>query len=169
MELQDIKGIGPKRIALLHQLGIDSLSDLLTYYPSGYLDYSACTPVAELTDGEFATVRVTLTSGPSWFSRRGLTTITLYGRDEAGKRIALRFFNQPYRAKGLEPGQSFGACKSLYSGENAHSQDLRMASTSLQMSSLPSSLRISCLRPGYTLLLTWLYPRLRIKLTADEN
>ena len=34
MELADIKGIGPKRIELLHQLGIDSLSDLLTYYPS---------------------------------------------------------------------------------------------------------------------------------------
>ena len=117
MELQDIKGIGPKRIALLHQLGIDSLSDLLTYYPSGYLDYSACTPVAELTDGEFATVRVTLTSGPSWFSRRGLTTITLYGRDEAGKRIALRFFNQPYRAKGLEPGQSFVASGRVHIGE----------------------------------------------------
>ncbi len=117
MELKDIKGIGPKRIELLHQLGIDSLSDLLTYYPSGYLDYSACTPVSELEDGAFATVQVTLTSGPSWFSRKGLTTITLYGRDEAGKRIALRYFNQPYRAKGLEPGQTFIASGRVHIGE----------------------------------------------------
>ena len=46
MELADIKGIGPKRIELLKDLGISSLSDLLTYYPSSYLDYSACTPVS---------------------------------------------------------------------------------------------------------------------------
>ena len=38
MELADIKGIGPKRIELLRQLGIESLSDLLTYYPTSYLD-----------------------------------------------------------------------------------------------------------------------------------
>ena len=76
MELADIKGIGPKRIELLRQLGIESLSDLLTYYPSGYLDYSACTPVDELEDGAFASVQVKLTSGPSWYSRKGLTTVS---------------------------------------------------------------------------------------------
>jgi len=116
--LTDIKGIGPKRIELLHRLGIDDFSDLLTYYPSGYLDYSTCTPVSELADGDFATVRVTLTSGPSWFSRRGLTTITFYGRDEeAGKRVALRFFNQPYRAKGLDAGQTLVASGRVHIGE----------------------------------------------------
>ena len=51
MELADIKGIGPKRIELLRQLGIESLSDLLAYYPSSYLDFSTCTPVEELEDG----------------------------------------------------------------------------------------------------------------------
>ena len=105
MELADIKGIGPKRIELLKELGIESLSDLLTYYPSSYLDYSACTPVDELEDGTFASVRVTLTSGPAWYARKGLTTVSVYGRDPAGKRLALRYFNQPYRGKGLEAGQ----------------------------------------------------------------
>ena len=107
MELSKIKGIGPKRIELLHQLGIFSLSDLLTYYPSGYLDYSSCTPVSELEDSAFASVQVTLTSSPSWYSRKGLTAVSLYGRDAAGKRVALRWFNQPYRTRGLESGQSY--------------------------------------------------------------
>jgi len=115
--LKDIKGIGPKRIELLHQLGIDSLSDLLTYYPSGYLDYSTCTPVDALEDGTFASVQITLTSGPSWYARKGLTTITVYGRDPAGKRLALRYFNQPYRAKGLQPGQTYIASGRVHIGE----------------------------------------------------
>ena len=117
MELADIKGIGPKRIELLRQLGIESLSDLLSYYPSAYLDYSACTLVDDLEDGAFASVRVTLTSNPSWYSRKGLTTISVYGRDEKGKRLILRYFNQPYRAKGLETGQTYIASGRVRIGE----------------------------------------------------
>lgn len=117
MELADIKGIGPKRIELLRQLGIECLSDLLTYYPSSYLDYSACTPVDELEDGTFASVKVTLTSGPSWYSRKGLTTVSVYGKDPAGRRVALRYFNQPYRAKGLEAGQTYIASGRVHIGE----------------------------------------------------
>ena len=117
MELADIKGIGPKRIELLKELGIESLSDLLTYYPSSYLDYSACTPVDELEDGTFASVRVTLTSGPAWYARKGLTTVSVYGRDPAGKRLALRYFNQPYRGKGLEAGQTYVASGRVHLGE----------------------------------------------------
>ena len=117
MELADIKGIGPKRIELLRQLGIESLSDLLTYYPTSYLDYSTCTAVSDLEDGAFASVQVTLTGGPSWYARKGLTTITVYGRDPAGKRIALRYFNQPYRAKGLEAGQTYIASGRVHIGE----------------------------------------------------
>ena len=117
MELADIKGIGPKRIELLRQLGIESLSDLLSYYPSAYLDHSACSLVDDLEDGAFASVRVTLTSNPSWYSRKGLTTISVYGRDEKGKRLILRYFNQPYRAKGLETGQTYIASGRVRIGE----------------------------------------------------
>ena len=117
MELADIKGIGPKRIELFRQLGIETLSDLLTYYPSSYLDYSTCVTVDELEDGAFASVQVKLTSGPSWYSRKGLTTISAYGRDPAGKRLVLRYFNQPYRAKGLEAGQTYIASGRVHIGE----------------------------------------------------
>ncbi len=117
MELSDIKGIGPKRIELLHELGIFSLGDLLTYYPTSYLDYSACTTVSELEDGSFASVQVTLSSGPSWYSRKGLTTVSVYGRDPSGKRVALRWFNQPYRTKSLSEGQTYIASGRVHIGE----------------------------------------------------
>ena len=117
MELADIKGIGHKRVELLHKLGIEKLSDFLTYFPSSYLDYSACTPVDELEGGSFATVRVTLTSGAYWYSRKGLNTVSAYGRDPAGKRIIIRYFNQPYRSKILEPGKTFFASGRVHLGD----------------------------------------------------
>ena len=117
MELSDVKGIGPKRIELLKELGIESLSDLVSYYPSSYLDYSTCTLVDDLEDGVFASVQVQLTFGPSWYSRKGLTTVSVYGRDPEGKRIALRWFNQPYRAKGLEAGQTYVASGRVHIGD----------------------------------------------------
>ncbi len=107
MELADVKGIGPKRIELLKALGIETLSDLLTYYPSSYLDFSACIPVEDLEEGTMASVRVRLTSGPSWYSHRGMTIITYYGKDPAGRTLALRYYNQPYRRSGLTIGQTY--------------------------------------------------------------
>ena len=117
MELAGIKGIGPKRVELLHKLGIEKLSDFLTYFPNDYLDYSSCTPVDELEDGTFATVQVTLTSGAYWYSRKGLNTVSAYGRDPAGKRIVIRYFNQPYRSKGIESGKTFFASGRVHIGD----------------------------------------------------
>ena len=93
----EIKGIGPKRLALLKELGISRLSDFLEYLPKSYLDYSACTFVEELQEGETASLSVTLTGKPSYFSKRGLTVLSCSAKDEKGKRIVLRFYNQPYR------------------------------------------------------------------------
>lgn len=117
MELSDIKGFGPKRITILQGMGINNPSDLLFFYPSSYMDYSTCTPVAALEDGEKASVAVTISSKPSWYARNGLNTVTVYGKDEAGKTLALRYFNQPYRAKGLEMGESFIASGRVHIGE----------------------------------------------------
>ena len=36
MELADVKGLGPKKILLFHKLGIDTIEDLITYYPYKY-------------------------------------------------------------------------------------------------------------------------------------
>ena len=36
MELADIKGVGPKKLLELEDLGISTVEDLLTYYPYRY-------------------------------------------------------------------------------------------------------------------------------------
>ena len=42
-EIQYVKGVGPNRAALLQKLGINTLEDLITFYP-GDLPESPCTP-----------------------------------------------------------------------------------------------------------------------------
>ena len=46
--LQYIKGVGPKRAAALEELGICDVTDLLHYYPRGYLDRSQIVRIADL-------------------------------------------------------------------------------------------------------------------------
>ncbi|MBQ7278209.1 MAG: ATP-dependent DNA helicase RecG [Clostridia bacterium] len=117
MELSEVKGIGPKRIEALHQAGIFALSDLLAWYPTGYLDYSACSFAVDLQDGETASVQVKISSQPGYYARKGLTTVTVYGKDPAGKTVALRFFNQPYRAKSFQVGETYIASGRVHRGE----------------------------------------------------
>ena len=46
-EIQFLKGIGEKRAALLHKLGIDTVGDLLNHYPRDYIDLTE--PVSALS------------------------------------------------------------------------------------------------------------------------
>ena len=52
--LTAITGIGEKRAALYHKLGINSVYDLLTFYPRDYVDFNSPIPINQLEDGETA-------------------------------------------------------------------------------------------------------------------
>ena len=51
-EVQFIKGVGPSRVKLLNKLGINTLEDLITYYPREYEDRSKPKNISEVLDGE---------------------------------------------------------------------------------------------------------------------
>ena len=55
-EVQFIKGVGPSRVKLLNKLGINTLEDLITYYPRTYEDRSKPRMIAELQNGEEALI-----------------------------------------------------------------------------------------------------------------
>lgn len=110
MKLNDLKGLGPKRLALLEEKNIRTADDLLHFLPVSYLDNSVITPVEDLQDGDFSSVRLKVTTGPSFFSRRGLNIISFFGVDEKGKKVAIRWFNQPYRSAAVIIGKSYIFC-----------------------------------------------------------
>ncbi|MBN2031015.1 ATP-dependent DNA helicase RecG [bacterium] len=54
--VQFVKGIGPKRATLLKRVFIETVEDLLTYFPRRYLDRSQLTQIRHLKAGEEVTV-----------------------------------------------------------------------------------------------------------------
>ena len=103
MELTDLKGIGPKRIALFSELGIRTPEDLLTFYPREYLDYSQTVPLQDAKDGERVSIRVTAQADPTVYYLKGKYIVSLRVADTSGKAV-IRWMNQPYRANQYHTG-----------------------------------------------------------------
>src|SRR5215471_6830928 len=55
-EIQYVKGVGPRRSALLNARGIRTVQDLLLHIPKSYQDRAHFTPLRSLVAGQDATV-----------------------------------------------------------------------------------------------------------------
>jgi ATP-dependent DNA helicase RecG len=86
-----IPGLGPKRAAALHESGIDTMGELLYYFPLRYIDRSTVTPIAglPLRAGELATVIGTVTRTRVERGRRARLRIKIV--DDSGSFEALWF------------------------------------------------------------------------------
>ena len=106
-EIQYVKGVGPNRAALLNKLGIQTLEDLITYYPRGYEDRSKPKMIAELVHGEEALIEAIVVSRMSEQRiRKNMTIYKLIVRDETGTCL-LTWFNQSYLKNKFVIGQKY--------------------------------------------------------------
>ena len=98
--------LGNANLARLEKLGIETIGDALRHYPYRYHDFSKTVPIASLQVGEEQTIRGTVDRARAIRMGRGgrmqATEATI--SDEAGARIRVIWFNQPYLAKQLPPG-----------------------------------------------------------------
>lgn len=86
-------------------LGIHTVGDLATYWPRRYDDYSNVTSTAELQPGP-VTVSGTIGNITSRYVRRGMHITEAQAHDATGS-VRLVWFNQPYRATSIKPGQQY--------------------------------------------------------------
>lgn len=103
MQLAALQGVGAKRLAALEAAGIFSISDLQSYLPRSYLDFSSPKPLATLQDGEDACVRVQVSSMVQDQMRFGRHMMRIGVEDVSGRAVIL-WFNQPF----LKPKLTFG-------------------------------------------------------------
>lgn len=101
----DIKGVGAQLAKKFAILGIHTAGDLIDYLPRRYDDYSTLTPIAKLRPG-MVTIQATITQSAGRYVRRGMHITEAIASDETGS-TRLVWFNQPYRAAALKPGQSY--------------------------------------------------------------
>jgi len=88
----------------MKRLGVETLADLLLYFPSRYDDFSAHKQIADLILGETATIEGTVqrvTQGRT--ARRHVHLLEAVMEDESG-RIKATWFNQPFLARNIKEG-----------------------------------------------------------------
>ena len=103
-ELLSIKGIGPKVEKYLNNLGINSIKDLVYYYPRDYESYEDIKKISDASVGEVITIHAMIATKPSHF-RRGVTSITSVWLDDGTARIRAYWFNIPFVNKTLTEGK----------------------------------------------------------------
>lgn len=92
------------RADALGQMGISDLADLLTHYPRRYLDRTSQVPIAEIKEGEDATVLATVRRVHSSHPRRGAKPVVQVDLWDGSGYLGVSFFNQPWRAQRLREG-----------------------------------------------------------------
>ncbi len=103
--LSVLPGIGPKSAEKYKKLGIETVEDLLLYFPFRYEDFKSKN-VLDLEDGEKAVVSG-LVATPANIQYYGYKRNRLRFTIKQGELVlAVSFFNQPYLADKIELGQT---------------------------------------------------------------
>ena len=97
-----VKGVGPKRAALLNKLKIFTKYDLLTHYPRTYENHSSLTQICDVFEGENVLLVGHIFNITSRETGR-LTIINALLEDDTGY-IRLTWFNQKYLLTKLKDG-----------------------------------------------------------------
>ncbi|MDO8489006.1 MAG: ATP-dependent DNA helicase RecG [Candidatus Omnitrophota bacterium] len=166
--IQYLKGIGPKRAKSFLARGIESIDDLLYYFPRRYEDRTNFASISELKDGQIYTIKAqVLATGQhnSWRRRSFSITEAVLG-DSTGK-ISCVWFNQPYLKSYLLPGASM----ILYGKVQRYNAKLQMSNPEFEfIDSQDDSLNVGRIVPVYTLPQGFSQRSMRhlIKNTLDE-
>lgn len=104
-EVSVIKGVGPALQERLKALGIETVEDLLYFFPRKYEDFSQVTPINQLMPGK-VTVKGVVESIVGRYIRRRLHITEAVIADDTAKLRAV-WFNQPYRAAQMAKGQEY--------------------------------------------------------------
>ena len=101
-----IKGIGEKKAQAFGKLGVFSLYDLVSYFPSRYEDRTRFCPIAAAPEGEGVCIRALVADMPRLVRvRRGMELVKFRAVDESGS-VDITYFNQNYIKDQLSRGDS---------------------------------------------------------------
>jgi ATP-dependent DNA helicase RecG len=100
-----VKGIGPARAAMLQAKGLESVEDLIHYFPFRYEDRSNLKTIAQLAPGEQATVIAEVRSSKvTGFRRKNLGLFEAEFTDSSRATLLGKWFHGAYMADRLTVG-----------------------------------------------------------------
>ncbi len=101
--VETLPGIGPARAALLLQLGIGTVRDLLLHFPRAYEDRRAPVPIGALAPGGACTVQGEVVMRRCIHLRGGKSMAAITVRDGTGE-VAATWFGRGFLARQFPPG-----------------------------------------------------------------
>lgn len=99
-----LPGVGEKHAGTLARLGLQTLGDMLYFFPRRYLDYSELKPINRLFFGEVTTILGVIQSISARPTRTGKMHITEAIISDGSGGLRVTWFNQPWLSKRLQPG-----------------------------------------------------------------
>jgi ATP-dependent DNA helicase RecG len=99
LEVQFLKGVGPRLGQLMNQVGIQTVENLLYYFPRRYLDYNNRVKIVELEQGQDVTVIGAIRSVNAYNAKSGnVAIVSLTIADETGMMTANWFYGKSSQA-----------------------------------------------------------------------
>lgn len=101
--IETLKGIGEKTGKLFQKIGVNTIEDLLEYYPRAYDTYEEPSPIAEIRPDTVMTVCGMLERTPDVKRYSRIQVVTAILRDGSGT-LQLIWYNMPYLHSTLKAG-----------------------------------------------------------------
>ncbi len=102
-----VKGIGEKTAILYRKLGIETVGQLLRYYPRSYERMEEPITIREAAKTDFAAIRVVIASVPSVHTAKGLQMVSAVVMDEEQSRLRVTWYRMPFLRSTLKPGARY--------------------------------------------------------------
>jgi ATP-dependent DNA helicase RecG len=97
------KGVGPKLASILSKIGIETVEDLIYYFPREYEDRRDPVQVSRLELGKDALIKVEIVKVSASRTKRNFSITKGTVKDASGSIKAI-WFNQPFLIRVLKPG-----------------------------------------------------------------
>ncbi len=105
--LQYVKGVGPKKAQFLNSIGIETVKDILFFFPRSYLDRTSVTDIAKLSPNTYVTIIGRVKSHGKLYGRKKRYEVIL--QDDSGAITLTWFHGIRYWEKLFKKDQVF-AC-----------------------------------------------------------
>ena len=104
MRISELKGIGDKTEKLFERLGINTVNDLLTYYPRTYDVYEEPVYVTDMKEERVYAVSGIVAGSCELNTKGRFKIVSVMVADEMGNRIKMTWFNMPFLKNQLKRG-----------------------------------------------------------------
>jgi ATP-dependent DNA helicase RecG len=102
-----VKGVGEARAKALAKLGVETLRDLVSFFPRAYDDRTVVKPISLVVPEETVCIRAMAAAAPRLSHiRKGLDIVRVRVVDDGGS-MDLTFFNQSFVKDAIKPGEVY--------------------------------------------------------------